>query len=345
MTVGVKAVRTYGISSTARNRRLILLLLLIVLGSAILSLMFGAVTLSPQEVARQIAENANGTQARIFLHVRLPRTLAALIVGAALAASGTILQTVLNNALAGPNIIGVNAGAGFSVLLVSALMPGSPAIVSPAAFLGALMTSLLISAIAAKSGASRITLVLSGVAIGSILSACSESIGILYPDTYMNTRSFFIGGLNGMTMRQIFWALPYIFAGLLLALLLHRLLDLLTLGDEAARSLGLRTNIARLGSLAVASLLAGAAVSIAGLIGFVGLLVPHIARSLFGNSHAVLLPASMLLGAGLVTCCDLAARLIVAPYELPVGILLSFLGGPFFLYLLLHRRRRVARYC
>ncbi len=304
-------------------------------------LCLGAVPLNLPDALSRILSGEIDANARILLHVRLPRALAAVLTGAALAASGAILQTVLNNTLAGPNIIGINSGAGFFVLLVSAFLPNRPAWIPAAAFLGALSASALVMLIALKAGTSRITLILSGVAIGSIFSAGSETISVLMPDVYSGSRAFFTGGFSGVTLRQISQVKFYFIAGLLAAILSRRVLDLLTLGGELAQSLGLRVKLSRFLLLATASLLAGVSVSLAGLISFVGLLVPHLARYFFGPSHGKLIPASMILGALLVTVCDLASRLIAAPYELPVGILLSFLGGPFFLHVLLRRRGKL----
>ena len=317
----------------ARFYILILLLFIAILAD----LCLGAVPIHLPDLFYQIRSGSVTIETRIFLHVRLPRTLAAIFTGSALAASGTILQTVLNNNLAGPNIIGINAGAGFFVLLISALFPNRPAWIPAAAFLGALSASLF----ALKAGTSRITLILSGVAIGSVFSAGSEAISVLFPDIYSNSRSFFTGGLSGVTLRQISQVQIYFIIGFLAALLSGRVLDILILGGELARSLGLRVNLARFSLLIIASLLAGASVSLAGLIGFVGLLVPHLTRYFFGPSHLELIPASMLTGALLVTICDSISRLLVAPYELPVGILLAFSGGPFFLWVLLHTRGRL----
>ena len=231
---------------------------------------------------------------RIFLHVRLPRTLAV---------SGVIIQSVLANPLAGPNIIGVNVGAGFFAVLCAAFLPRWPAAVPTAAFLGALAAMLLVYAIARATRASRIALVLSGAAMKSLA----------VPGTY-------------------------ILAGILLAFSLHCEMDLMSLGDDTAKSVGLRVGKFRLLLLLTASVLAGAAVSFAGFLGFAGLIVPHGARFFVGSESRWLLPVSALSGAAFVCVCDVLARILFAPFELPVGIVMSFLGGPFFLYLLIRRK-------
>ena len=242
---------------------------------------------------------------RVLLHVRWPRTLAGLLAGSALAAAGVLLQAVLNNAMASPNVIGVNAGAGLAALCAAALWPAHPNAVQPAAFAGALAAALLVYGLALGAGVSRTTLVLAGLAVS---------------------------GLKG--------AVLYLITGTLLALLLAADLNVLCLGEQSAASLGLHIGAVRFLGILAAALLAGAAVSFAGLLSFVGLLAPHIARRLVGNNHRILLPAAMLLGAAFVVLCDVLARCLFAPFELPVGILLSLIGGPFFLGLLLHGRGR-----
>ena len=232
---------------------------------------------------------------RIFLHVRLPRTLAV---------SGVIIQSVLANPLAGPNIIGVNAGAGFFVVLCAAFLPRWPAAVPTAAFLGALAAMLLVYAIARATRASRIALVLSGVAVSSVLSAGIDAVVTLLPDTLTGASSFRIGGVSGAAMKSLAVPGTYILAGILLAFSLHCEMDLLSLGDDTAKSLGLRVGKFRFLLLLTASVLAGAAVSFAGLLGFAGLIVPHGARFFVGSESRWLLPVSALSGAAFVCVCD-----------------------------------------
>lgn len=262
---------------------------------------------------------------RVLLHVRWPRTLAGLLAGSALAAAGVLLQAVLNNAMASPNVIGVNAGAGLAALCAAALWPAHPNAVQPAAFAGALAAALL---------------VLAGLAVSGMLTAGMNTIKLLYPDAIAGASDFLVGGLSGVTLSGLKGAVLYLITGTLLALLLAADLNVLCLGEQSAASLGLHIGAVRFLGILAAALLAGAAVSFAGLLSFVGLLAPHIARRLVGNNHRILLPAAMLLGAAFVVLCDVLARCLFAPFELPVGILLSLIGGPFFLGLLLHGRGR-----
>lgn len=276
---------------------------------------------------------------RVIAYVRLPRMLAGLGAGAALAVAGVLLQAVLNNAMASPNVIGVNAGAGFFAMAAMVVAPAVPGSVQFASFLGALGCSMLVYALAWRAGLSRTTLVLAGLAVSGMLTAGLNTLKLLWPEIVASSPGFMTGGLSGVTMSMLAAALPYLAAGLLLAVLLAVDLNVLCLGEESAAGLGLHVTRTRFLGILAAALLAGAAVSFAGLLSFVGLLAPHIVRRFVGTDHRVLIPASALLGAAFVVFCDIIARMLFAPFELPVGILLSLIGGPFFLHLLLHRKR------
>ena len=306
--------------------------------SALLSLCLGAVPLGPGEVFSALAGRESGAAAQIVLYARLPRTCGCLLAGAALAAAGTIIQGVLGNPLAAPNVIGVNAGAGLCTALCAALWPARTAALPFAAFLGALGGVGLVLAIGTRTGASRMTLVLAGVAVSGMFSAGIDAIVTLVPDALAGYADFRIGGLANLSMARIIPAFWVVLAALILVFSLAGELDVLMLGADTAWSLGLRAKPLRLALLTLAAALAGAAVSFFGLIGFVGLIVPHIMRRLVGEDSFPLLAGCALGGAVCLTTCDLLARLLFAPYELPVGIVLSLAGGPFFLWLLIRRR-------
>lgn len=280
-------------------------------------------------------------EVRILLYVRLPRVLAAMLAGSALAVSGMLIQAVLMNPLAAPNVIGVNAGAGFFTFLMMALLPGVRGAAQLGAFLGALLAVLLV--VAVSSGSGRLSIILCGVAVSSVFTAGINTVKTFCPDTLYNGSAFLIGGFAGVAMGDLFPSWGLIPAALIGAWLLSGQADLLVLGEASAQSLGMNVKLTRTALLLLACLLAGCAVSFSGLLSFVGLLAPHMVRRIFGEartSHRMLIPAAALLGAGFVTLCDLLSRTLFAPYELPVGILLSFIGGPFFLMLLLRERRR-----
>ena len=319
--------------------RLLALLAALVVLAALSGLCFGAVSIVPGDVLRVLLGGGAGTpESRIVLYARLPRTCGCLLAGSALAVSGAVIQAVLNNPLAAPNIIGVNSGAGLATALCCAMAPTAVALVPLAAFLGALAGVLLVQLIAEKTGAARITLVLAGVAVSSMFSAGIDAVVTFVPDALNGYSDFRIGGVAGLSMGRVIPAFWVILAALVLVLSLAGELDILLLGTETARSLGLSAKPLRLVLLALAAALAGAAVSFAGLLGFVGLIVPHIMRRLLGEESLPLLLASALGGAALLTICDLLARTLFAPYELPVGIVLALAGGPFFIWLLLRQR-------
>ncbi len=303
--------------------------------AAAASLGLGAAELSLAELLSGTATTAG----RIFWYVRVPRTAACLLAGAALSAAGCVIQNVLANPLASPNIIGVNAGAGLAVTICCALGWLSGWTMAAAAFGGAFLAVLAVSAAARLVGASRTTVILAGVAVNAFLGAISDTVTNLVPDAAILSSDFRVGGFGAVTTARLVPAGVLILLALGAVLLLTNELELLSLGAETARSLGLNAERMRTVFLALAAVLCGAAVSFAGLLGFVGLIVPHAVRRFAGTECRRLLPLAALWGAAFVTVCDLIARLAFRPRELPVGILLSALGGPFFLYLLSKRRR------
>lgn len=271
----------------------------------------------------------------ILKYLRLPRALAALFSGCALAVSGVIIQALLSNPMAAPNIIGVNSGAGLSATVIIALFPTTIYFLPLAAFFGALTTCLFIYFISIKSSATKLTITLVGIAVGNVLNAIINTIKVFVPDSVYDTDIFMIGGFSGVTFSKIVPAIIIIIISLIFALFFAKDIDILSLGDLQAKSLGLNVKFKRLILMVIASALAGAAVSFAGLLGFVGLLVPHIVRKFTGNRHIILIPASAMSGSILVLICDLISRVVIAPFEIPVGILLSFIGGIFFICIVL----------
>lgn len=330
--------RTSSVGSRGRYG-LIAVLAGLVLLSGVANLAFGAVPIPPGEVVAALLGRGEGTAVSIVLYARLPRLCGCLLAGAALACAGVIIQGVLNNPLAAPNIIGVNSGAGLATALCCALAPGAVRLTPIAAFLGALVGVLLVLLIAERAGAARITLVLAGVAMSSMFSAGIDAVVTFVPDALSGYTDFRVGGVKNLSMARLAPAFWVILIALVLALSLSNELDLLLLGRETAQSLGLPAKWLRLALLMLAAALAGAAVSFAGLLGFVGLLVPHIMRRLIGEDSFPLLLSSALGGGLLLTACDLVSRMIFAPFELPLGVVLSLAGGPFFIWLLLRQRR------
>ena len=334
----MNSLRISSVGNKGRAGVIALLAGLVALAS-VASLAFGAVSIPPGEVIAALLGRGSGTTASIVLYARLPRLCGCLLAGAALACSGVIIQGVLNNPLAAPNIIGVNSGAGLATAICCALAPRAVRLTPIAAFLGALTGVLLVLVISERAGAARITLVLAGVAMSSMFSAGIDAVVTFFPDALSGYTDFRIGGVKNLSMARLAPAFWVILIALAIALSLSNELDLLLLGRETARSLGLPAKRLRLVLLMLAAALAGAAVSFAGLLGFVGLLAPHMMRRLVGEDSLPLLLASALGGGLLLTACDLASRLIFVPFELPLGVVLSLTGGPFFIWLLLRQRR------
>lgn len=307
--------------------------------AAFLSIALGVADLSLGQIMQAIQEGAgSGFEGNIFWYVRLPRTLACLLAGAGLSVSGVVIQGVLANKLASPGIIGVNAGAGFAVTLCCAFGVISGWMITGAAFTGAFVAMMLVVFAAQKTGASRRTVILGGVTINSFLNAASETIVTLKPEVAVMSSDFRVGGFTSVTIQRLLPAGILILVALVVLLTLTNELDLMNLGEETAQGLGLPVKKMRNLFLILAALLAGASVSFAGLLGFIGLIVPHIARKFVGGESRFLLPFCALFGGTFVTVCDLAARLIFQPYELPVGILMAFIGGPFFVFLLIGKK-------
>ena len=272
--------------------------------------------------------------AEILQNIRLPRTIVAALVGINLALSGAILQAIMKNPLADPHIIGISSGAGLLGILVMLTMPAYSYLVTPAAFLGAMGAAMLIYILAWKNGIRPIRIILAGVAVSAFLSAFISALMILYSDRVHSALMWMVGGLSARSWPHVAMLWPYTLVGGILALFAARHLNILQLGDEMARGLGLPVERTRLMLTAVAALLAASAVSVVGLLGFVGLIVPHAARLMIGSDYRRLLPASAILGAATLMYSDTFARMAFAPVELPVGIIMAVLGAPFFLFLL-----------
>ena len=304
-----------------------------------LNLSFGPVQIPlPRIWAVLKGSEKGGAMAQIVWQLRLPRALAAMFVGMGLAAAGTILQAVMQNPLAAPSLIGVNSGAGLAAMIIFAYQPQRLYLLVPTAFLGAMLALTLILVIAFSSRGGRMGLILAGIAISALLGAGVDTLRLLHPEALLGATSFMIGGFVATAWSSLRFALPWLGAALTLSLLIGPVLNVLSLGDDVARSLGVPIGSVRHALLALAAILAGSSVAIAGLLSFVGLIVPHAARLIWVDDQLWLLPGAILLGGSFVLACDLIARLLFAPYELPVGILLSFIGGPFFIYVLVKNK-------
>lgn len=323
-----------------RNIIFIIAIFFVLLFFSVVSILTGVVRFSFSDFGEIFSKGTQTMAGKIIFYIRIPRLFAAILAGAALSVAGFLIQTVLANPLASPGIIGVNSGAGLFSVACMALFPQKIALLPFAAFAGGMLAVFLVYSIALKTDASRITLILSGAAISSLMSAGTNTILTFFPDAISSYSSFQHGGFAGVSINTLIYPAAVIFAGIFLTIIFSAELDIIGLGENMAFSLGLNVKFYRLFFLAIASALAGAAVSFAGLIGFVGLIVPHMARFLIkGAAKSELLPVCSLLGAAFLTLCDLAARTIFSPFEFPVGIVISFLGVPFFLWLLFNKEK------
>ncbi|MGM9569584.1 MAG: FecCD family ABC transporter permease [Phascolarctobacterium sp.] len=328
------AVERFGISRTAwRLTILILFAFLAVLG-AFLSLTKGSSVITMEQIVELLLHPGTDPQSQIIWNIRMPRTIVGALVGINLSLSGAILQAIMRNPLADPHIIGISSGAGLAGVVIMILFPALEYLITPVAFVGAMLAAICIYILAWKNGIKPVRIILAGVAVSAFLSAGISGLMIFYSDRVHGALMWMVGGLAARSWPHVNIILPYAIIGLVLALASAAYLNILQLGDEMARGLGVNVEVTRIVMTAIAALLAASAVSVVGLLGFVGLVVPHAARLLIGSDYRFLLPAAALLGVAVVTLSDTFARVIFAPIELPVGIIMAFLGAPFFLFLL-----------
>lgn len=309
--------------------------------SVILAFMFGSGRFGLKEIFSALfTSDGNPTIRIILLQLRLPRIVAAALAGAGLSTAGLLLQTVTDNDLCSPSVIGVNSGAGFAVMIVLCLFPYAYGILPLAAFIGAAATALTVLSLSFSAAGRRVRtkVVLAGVAIGALFSAGISFLTQIYPEALSSYADFSAGGFRDIRSEELVVPGIAVVAGLFVAFLIAPKLNVLTLGEDIATGLGVAVRPLRFFTLLLASLLCGCVVSFAGLLGFAGLIVPHIARRLAGHDVRVLIPVCVLCGPILVILADLAARTLFSPAELPAGILMAVIGAPFFLYLLFRRK-------
>ncbi len=328
-------------------------LILLVLAIALASLSLGPVNIPVDRVASIVLSFLDldftafsRTEQLIIEQIRLPRILVGGLVGMALAVAGATMQGLFRNPMADPGIIGVSAGG--AVGAVTAIATGMASLFFLAlpifAFLGAIAASFLVYGIAAVGGRfSMATLLLAGVAVNAFLGAVVSAIVILslHNEAIREILFWFAGGLDSRSWEHVRISAPLILGGAAVMLIMARDLNLLTLGDDEARSMGVRVGTTRLSLLAAAALVTGSAVAVSGIITFVGLVTPHILRLVLGPDHRVLIPMSALGGAVFVILTDTVARTVIQPAEFQVGVLTAFVGAPFFIFLLIRNKRQV----
>ncbi|MDY4921302.1 MAG: iron ABC transporter permease [Phascolarctobacterium sp.] len=327
-------VERFGVSRTLWRMGILILFLALALVGAFLSLTKGSSVITLEQIINILLHPGTDPQSQIIWNIRMPRTIVGALVGINLSLSGAILQAIMRNPLADPHIIGISSGAGLAGVVIMILYPALEYLITPVAFVGAMLAAICIYILAWKNGIKPVRIILAGVAVSAFLSAGISGLMIFYSDRVHGALMWMVGGLAARSWPHVNIILPYAVIGLVLALASAAYLNILQLGDEMARGLGINVEVTRIIMTAIAALLAASAVSVVGLLGFVGLVVPHAARLLIGSDYRYLLPAAALLGVAVVTLSDTFARVVFAPIELPVGIIMAFLGAPFFLFLL-----------
>ncbi len=318
-------------------------LVVLLTGVALVSVSIGAARIPMLEIVPALLGQIEGTSRSILVHLRLPRVVLAIGVGGALALAGTTFQALLRNPLAEPYVLGISGGAavGAVAVLVAGLGARLPWAVPLGAFVGALLAMFLVLRVARAAGGSRLdsrVLILAGVVVGAFFNAIILLLlSIADVESFRSAIFWMMGNLSGATWGGNLLLALYILPGTILLLALARPFDLLARGEDVAFHLGVRVERTKLLAYLVASLLVAAAVAFAGVIGFVGLIVPHALRLLWGPGHRLLLPASFLAGAAFLLMADTVARVVIAPAELPTGVITALAGVPLFVFLLVRR--------
>ena len=324
------------------------ILLLVVALTIIMSLSIGDSFISPLKVISMLFGNGSAFDILVVQEFRMPRILVALFAGMGLAISGAILQGIIRNPLASPDVIGISAGAGAAVVAFLALFSDanysltvSMEWMPVAAFIGALFTALLVYSLSWKNGVTATRLVMIGVGIASLMQAVSTVLMLIGPIYQASKANMWItGSVNSATWQQVKIIIPIITCLFIITLLVTRHLNLQQFGDDVATSLGQSVQKTRLALLLLCTALVGSAVAFAGTIGFVGLMAPHIARRLVGSSFGSLIPASACIGGILVVLADAIGRSLFGSIVIPAGVFTSAIGAPYFIYLLIKMQKR-----
>lgn len=307
----------------------------------IINIIFGVADISLHQIYQAIFSFDGSTEQLIIRTVRIPRSLVALFVGAGLAVSGTLMQGITQNPLASPSILGINAGASFLVVLATSIMGNNSLnFYAIFAFLGAGITAMIVYGIAAlaKGGITPLNLTLAGAALTAFMSSLNSGILIINQRALSEIRFWLAGSVGGKNIELLLQIFPYLLIGFLLAFVLGKHITILSFGDDMALGLGQETGWIKVMAAISIILLAGGSVALAGPIGFIGLIVPHIVRFLVGIDYRWILPYSAIFGAILLLITDTIARLILQPQEIPVGLIMPLIGSPFLIYLI---RRKV----
>ena len=315
----------------------IIIALLIVL--FFLSVNIGSIKVGFFELVSGLFGGNNETVSTI-LDLRFPRIIISILAGAAIAVSGVLFQAVLKNPLADPGIIGISSGAGFTAVIITAIAPSLFFFTPIFAFLGGVIAFALVYSLSWKGGLSPLRIILVGVAVNAMFQGLSTGLNAMNGGNTSGVAAIVNGNITMKTWDDVTMLVPYVIIGLVLAMIFTKMCNLLSLEDKAARGLGIDVNKMRIIISLIAVLLASISTAVAGVVSFLGLIVPHIGRILVGSDHKVLVPFSALLGAFTFLLADTVGRTIAAPFEIPAAIIMCVVGGPFFIILL----RRSSRY-
>jgi iron complex transport system permease protein len=320
---------------------MLILLTIITIVFSVINIGIGAIKISPTEIMALLLGKGNPDYLFLIVEYRIPRIIVAVLVGCGLAVSGVIMQSTMQNNLAASDTIGVSSGAGLIAVIITLLFPSSAAgTISVAAFVGGAVAAVFIYLLAYRSGIEPIRLALVGIAVSAF---CSAGIELLVSKANPNVNSALIwlsGSLWGRTWEDVFTLIPWIVVFLPLTWFLAIQMDVINLGDEMAKGLGIRVERIRLLLITCAVALAGSAVATVGTLGFVGLIGPHIARKLVGSRHKILVPTAGIIGSLLVLITDTIGRALIPPTEIPAGLIIAIVGAPYFLYLLKRESKR-----
>jgi iron complex transport system permease protein len=322
----------------AASAFVIIIVLLVILFFAAINI--GSLQIGFGELLKGLFVEYNSDVATVF-DLRFPRIIISMLAGAGIAVSGVLFQAVLKNPLADPGIIGISSGAGFAAVIVVAFAPGLYFLTPLVAFLGGVVAFFLVYCLSWKGGLSPLRIILTGVAVNAFFTGLASAFNSMSGGDRSGVASIVEANITQKTWDDVMTLLPYILAGLFLAVLFMTECNLLSLEDKTARSLGLRINMTRVAISLVAVLLASISTAVAGAVSFLGLIVPHIGRLIVGSDHKALIPFSAFLGAFTFLLADTLGRTIAAPYEVSAAVVMSVVGGPFFI-LLLRRSKKYA---
>ncbi|OZQ68463.1 iron ABC transporter permease [Paenibacillus sp. VTT E-133280] len=322
--------------NTSRSRIVVIVTVLLALVAAIIAIGLGSVFIPVSDILSTIfGSSSKAVNATIIWDIRLPRVLLAMIIGANIAISGALLQAVMGNPLADPGLTGVTSGAAACVLVIMLAAPQYTEFIPIAAFVGGLIAAGIVYALAwRRTGISPITIILSGVAVNALCGGLIGLLTIMYSDRLPAAVQWLNGSLAAKGNNALMMVFSYAIAGWILSFFAIRKANIIRLGDQVASNLGENVNRIRILLSLLAVFLAAISVAAIGMIGFVGLVVPHMARLLVGSDYKYLLPMSMALGALVLLIADTGGRTLFAPLDIPAGILMAVIGGPYFLYLM-----------